>query len=642
MIRQRLKWGVIVTGIIFCFNLIQTTAICADKQIFPVPENLKPNIEFWKNVFTLYSQNQVIIHDAENLDIVFEIFDAKEFFGNSMFSEKDKWQETEKVKKKYSKTLLKLAKKKEIQPDSLDAEERYVYNLLKPNCTSKTFLRASKNLRGQQGLREYFRDGIIRSGQYTHQIKQIFNKHNLPNELIALPHVESSFNYKAYSKYGAAGMWQFTRRTGRRFLKINYTVDERFDPIKSTEAAAKLFKYNYERLGSWPLAITAYNHGLYGMLRAVSRLKTKELGTIVEKYKSRSFKFASRNFYAEFLAAVEVEENYEIYFGELEFAQPKKYLSFNVPNYVKISTITNRLAISIEDIKEFNPSLRKSVLLSKRRLPKGFTLKIPYRENFNPSAAYARIPVNEKFKSQLSTNWYQVQQGDNLHTIASSFNSKMSELIALNEINDPDQIYVGQYIQVKPENEMAGVQIDQKNLAQNKSRTIKEKYVSPSVVAEKISGPHVAENTHEVTNLSKATTKTVVQTDETLGNFADWLNISLQELIAINGINIGEQVHVNQEIEITFRNVDEKQFTQKRVEFHQAIEEDFFTIFKINDIKIHTVKKGDNIWNLCNEVYRVPLWLVQKYNPQKELLNLKAGSLVLFPDIENISSDAAE
>ena len=641
MRQQRLRWGVIVTGIIFCFNLVQTKIISAEEQNFPVPENLKPNIEFWKNVFTLYGKNQALIHDSENLDIVYEVFDAIVFFGEEEFTEKAKWREVESRKKKYRKILLQLAKKKQIQPDSLETEEKFIFNLFKPNCTSETFIRASKNLRGQQGLREYFRDGIIRSRKYIQQIKEIFSSHNLPLELIALPHVESSFNYNAYSKYGAAGMWQFTRRTGRRFLKINYAVDERFDPMKSTEAAAKLLKYNYEKFGSWPLAITAYNHGVYGMLRAVSRLKTKDLGTIVKKYKSRSFKFASRNFYAEFLAAKEVEENYEIYFGRLEFAQPKKYLSFNVPNYVKISTIARRLGVSVEDIKEFNPSLRRSVLFSKRRLPKGFTLKIPYRENFNPTAAYAQIPVNEKFPTQLSTNWYQVQSGDNLYSIASLFNTTLHELIDLNELKNPDQIYIGQYLQVKPETKTTNVQANQINVALNNGGTAKQKNIILSEADEPISGPHVADNNLEKDNSSKTTTKIIVKPDETIGHFADWLKVQPQELRNINGQNLGEEVYVDQEIEITFRNISENKFEQKRFEFHQAIEEDFFTNFEINYIKVHTVQKGDNVWNLCNEIYKVPFWLIQKYNPQKKLLKLKSGDLILIPDIKNISEETA-
>jgi membrane-bound lytic murein transglycosylase D len=641
MRQQRWRWGVFVTGIIFCFNLTQSKVDSADKKNFPIPENLKTNIEFWKDVFTLYNKNQVIIHDAENLDIVYEIIETNNIFEEGEFSEKAKWQEIEKIKKNYQKILIKLAQKKEIQPDSLQLEDRFVFNLFKPNCSSKNFSRASKNIRAQRGLREYFKKGMIRSGQYTHQIKQIFARYNLPKELIALPHVESSFNYKAYSKYGAAGMWQFTKRTGRRFLKINYTVDERFDPKKSTEAAAKLLKYNYEKLGTWPLAITAYNHGVYGMLRAVSRLKTKDLGTIVQKYKSRSFKFASRNFYAEFLAAREVEENYKIYFGELEFAQPKKCLFFNVPNYVKISTITQRLGVTIDDIKEFNPSLRRSVLFSKRRLPKGFALKIPFRENFNPTATYAQIPVNEKFQSQQLTSWYQVQSGDNLYEIASLFNTTIQKLIELNEINNPDQITVGQYIQIKPETKTTGLQSNQINLAQNNSGKAKQKNNSVPETVEQISGPHVAENNLDADSSSKVIAKTIVQPDETINNFADWLNIQAQELREINGLNFKEDVYVDQELAITFRNVSENKFKQKRVEFHQAIEEDFFTNFEVNNLKVYTIQKGDNIWNLCSETYKVPLWLVQKYNPQKKILKLKSGDLILIPDIRSISEDPA-
>ena len=89
----------------------------------------------------------------------------------------------------------------------------------------------------------------------------------LPTELAALPHVESSFNTYAYSKVGAAGMWQFMRGTGRRFLRIDAAVDERLDPYRSTEAAASFLEQNYIVLGSWPLALTAYNHGAGGMKR---------------------------------------------------------------------------------------------------------------------------------------------------------------------------------------------------------------------------------------------------------------------------------------------------------------------------------------------------------------------------------------
>ena len=103
---------------------------------------------------------------------------------------------------------------------------------------------------------------------FKDRINQIFSKAKLPLELTVLPHVESSFQVNAYSSAGAAGIWQFTRGTGRLFMNIGYDVDERRDPILSTIAAAKLLKLNFKALQSWPLAITAYNHGTQGMKNA--------------------------------------------------------------------------------------------------------------------------------------------------------------------------------------------------------------------------------------------------------------------------------------------------------------------------------------------------------------------------------------
>ena len=102
--------------------------------------------------------------------------------------------------------------------------------------------------------REKFEQAIKRSGRYLPLMESIFaREYNLPVELTRLPFVESSFNIRARSKVGASGIWQFMRSTGKLFLKINDGVDERNDPIRATEAAAKLLKMNFGSLKSWPL-----------------------------------------------------------------------------------------------------------------------------------------------------------------------------------------------------------------------------------------------------------------------------------------------------------------------------------------------------------------------------------------------------
>ena len=119
-----------------------------------------------------------------------------------------------------------------------------------------------------------------------------------------MPFVESMFNYRARSNAGASGVWQFTRATGRMYLQMDSAVDARSDVLLAAEGAAKLLADNYRRVESWPLALTAYNHGISGMVRAVRQLGTRDIGVISEKYRSRTFGFASRNFYSEFVAAV--------------------------------------------------------------------------------------------------------------------------------------------------------------------------------------------------------------------------------------------------------------------------------------------------------------------------------------------------
>ena len=141
-------------------------------------------------------------------------------------------------------------------------------------------------------------------------IWKIFRQVGVPSVITRLAFVESMFNYKARSRAGAVGVWQFMPKTGKQFLVINRHIDERKSIYKSTRAAAKLLLINYRYLGSWPLAITAYNHGMGSMSKAVKKIGSSRIEDIIANYKGRSFGFASKNFYAEFLAAANIYKLY--------------------------------------------------------------------------------------------------------------------------------------------------------------------------------------------------------------------------------------------------------------------------------------------------------------------------------------------
>ena len=146
----------------------------------------------------------------------------------------------------------------------------------------------------------------------------------MPGELGRVPFVESSFNYDAYSSVGAAGIWQFMPwSTAKLYMRVGSSIDERRDPIISTRAAAKYLEHAYSVLGAWSLAITSYNHGITRLsLKASKTVRTKDVAKIIKEYDGKAWGFASKNFFAEFLAALEVEKNYKRYFPNLELDRP--------------------------------------------------------------------------------------------------------------------------------------------------------------------------------------------------------------------------------------------------------------------------------------------------------------------------------
>jgi peptidoglycan lytic transglycosylase D len=177
---------------------------------------------------------------------------------------------------------------------------------------------AAQNLRVQEGMREEFREGLLRSRYYRSTMERIFTDAGLPPELVALAEIESGFYSRARSNAGAVGIWQFTRGTGQQFMRITRYHDDRLDPTTETQAAASLLRSNYLTLGSWPLAITAYNYGTSGMMQAAGEY-ADNYARIFSDYSGPHFGFASKNYYAEFLAALQINQFENAYFPDLRY-----------------------------------------------------------------------------------------------------------------------------------------------------------------------------------------------------------------------------------------------------------------------------------------------------------------------------------
>jgi membrane-bound lytic murein transglycosylase D len=344
----------------------EPTDVPAALPLFP---SLVPQVNFWKRVYSEIDSHHGFVHDARHLDIIYDTILVPP--GLSYRAER-------KFTKVYTQRVgLVLKKLAAGSRENLSAEEQQILTRWPVDVSAATLRQAAEQVRYQSGQKEKFLAGILRSRQWMPAIRAAIAEYNLPQELCALPHVESSFDMRAYSKARAAGIWQFTKATAHRFMNVNQAVDERYDPLTATRAAAQLLSENHRALLQWPLAITAYNHGAQGMRHAVKAAGTTDLSTIIETYQSRTFGFASRNFYTELLAAWEVSQHAETYFGTLPDVAPTRFVSVTCDAYYRAATLARALRISVAQLREHNPALRPAVFSHAHLVPRGYTVRLP-------------------------------------------------------------------------------------------------------------------------------------------------------------------------------------------------------------------------------------------------------------------------
>lgn len=665
-------------------------------EIFVMPAEIAANVEFWRKVYADYPTYTVLIHDTEDLSIIYEVIELMglaDYAVSSSAAYRQEWRKMEGIKNEYRTIFDKLAKR-QLELSNLSAREKRVVEIFGANADPGRLQRAAGSIRAQQGLKDRFHVGLQRSGLYRDFIEGVFSSQGLPVELTMLPHVESSFNYQAYSKVGAAGIWQFMRSTGRLFMTINYEVDERLDPIRATEAAAKLLKLNYSELGAWPLAITAYNHGLNGMRRA-KELHGTDFGRIYREYKSNSFGFASRNFYAEFLAALHVATNHENYFGAVQFHKPVQFVEITTDHFLTVNSVLETYKIGREEFRKLNPALRPPVINSQRRIPKGYTLRLPKGvDSEGSSTSLARIDPRLQYEEQVQSDWYRVKRGDNLTAIAQKYGVSVTALAEHNNVGKSARIINGQILKIPPKSadmlaSAAPAVTTRLPEATSSATTVAS---TPAVVAPPLASPTVAApvasdamsaeaevepinriereailtldiepapkpalvtdgsnvvgGTGETETLANTPAPQMqpqprrsepvsewihVEADETLGHYASWLQIPTRRLRELNGLRFNQDIHIGQRIRLSYERVSGEEFQRQRYEYQRSVEEDFFSNYAVDSLQTHRVGRGQNIWQICNDVYQVPIWLVVKYNPDRDLAKLNPGDSLSIP-----------
>lgn len=417
-------------------------------KAFQPTTGLMRRYNFWKDIYSKYDSDQGVLHDAEEIDLVYKVIDlpTMESTGQSRSEvEKLRTEVVESEKRKVERTLLKLQLFSELKknPNDLKSEEKRIWDVLNQRKEKKKFYLATKDnrLRLQLGQKDQFLNAIYYSGRYLSEIEKIFEEYNLPKELTRLPIVESSFNVLAQSRVGASGLWQFMRYTARGRLKMNRYVDERNDPIKSTRAAARMLKWGYKKNQAWPLAVTGYNYGMTGIYRLSNRFKTKSLSDIIEKEESSRFGFASQNFYASFLAALEVEKNARQYFKTPLRSRPLKAKKLKLTKSVAWKSLLSWFGNDPHEARIYNPSVTYKVRSGRAFLPRNTEVYVPTRKWSLAKKEMKRLPAAKVTR-------HKVRRGETLGHIARRFGVSLKSIMKVNRISKANRIFVGQTLKI--------------------------------------------------------------------------------------------------------------------------------------------------------------------------------------------------
>ncbi len=420
---------------------------------FPCPEALRGRVNFWVHVFSKWGKGQAILHDPDVPERVYSVIDTGEGCSRRARKRLDK-------ERKRIRTVLYNAALKLEAGEPLSGQDKHLAAIF-PGAKPGDLRRASENIRCQSGVRESYIAGLERFHQYEYMVDQILAQYPLSPDIRYLPFVESSYNPKAYSKAGAAGMWQIMPRTARVLgLELNAAVDERLEPEAATHAAARYLTDARRQLTSLarkidpsiseeeinPFVITSYNYGVNGMKRAIRQIRPDYLA-VLNQYRSPAFQVAVKNFYSSFLAARHVALNTEYFFEKITPRTAPNYTTVVLQDNTSVDRVKQVFGVSERELRPINLGLTRFIWNGWRLIPAGYQLKLPPRDEGYESEIRKLMALTPETVAPGSQN-YIVRKGDTACGIARALRVNCRELISMNRLGKRALIRVGQKLDI--------------------------------------------------------------------------------------------------------------------------------------------------------------------------------------------------
>ena len=399
---------------------------------------------------------------------------------------------------------------------------------------------------------------LARSTMYTKVMKRILRQNGLPEDLIYIALIESGFNWKATSRAAAVGPWQFIRGTGRRYnLEVNSFIDERRDPIMSTQAAADYFKGLYSVFGSWYLAMASYNVGENRVKREIMNHYTRDFWELARK---RRLPRETINYIPKFIAAKLIGNSPAKYgFADVEYLPPMEFDQITVLRPLNLRLLAEQLGLEYDDLKQLNPKFRGEIAPLKGdnlviRVPVGSQQQalVAAEKSYVDKVAY--VADTSEFKT------YRVRSGDSLYTIAKRYKTTVAFLKDVNDLPRKRRLRIGMRVLVPDSSTSTRVAAreNSEKIKQAKQAVATKAQPPASVATQLVASKSPAEKQNE--DIEQADKRTelvtkggvyyVIQSGDTLSSIAGEYDSSVMELRKMNKLSKGALLKVGMRLRV--------------------------------------------------------------------------------------------
>ncbi len=292
--------------------------------------------------------------------------------------------------------------------------------------------------------RKYFVDGLVRSGQYRPIIEKVFREESIPLDLMYLAQVESYFKPHAVSRAKAKGIWQFEKGTAIRYgLKVTRDVDERSDPEKSTQAAARYLNDLFAMFKDWNLVLAAYNWGEDKVERLITRTGLRDFWQLVDL--RRKLPRETKNHIPLIQASVILAKNPEKYGLPTELDPPLQYAEVSISKPIDLGAAAKVLRTSVDELKRLNPALKG--LTTPANYP-NFRLKVPADSDPDTHEGLASLPRAKVASTSEYGSRHRVRLGETLFGIAARHHVSTEALAKANNFSSNMKLRAGTWLQV--------------------------------------------------------------------------------------------------------------------------------------------------------------------------------------------------